>query len=124
MPGDRRRRSVRRRRDEVKCEAIGIFGSCGERKPQLQQRIEQPMLGELDPAPMQQVLGLREVGDGAVVAAGRTKCFGVIAGDEPVADVVLRIGAEPIERRNAVTSSRSGRYPSRSPQLSHDVFSK
>ena len=40
--------------------------------------------------------GFDEVGDDAVVSAGRTKRLGVIAAHQPIADIVLRIGTKPI----------------------------
>jgi hypothetical protein len=61
MPGDNsklRQRSVGRRREKVECQPVRIVSPGGQRQVQLQERIEQPMLGELDPAPMQEVLRL------------------------------------------------------------------
>jgi hypothetical protein len=56
------------------------------------------MLGELDLAPMQQVLRNCEIRDGAVMAAGGTEYFGMIAADEPIAHIIARIGAKAKKR--------------------------
>src|SRR5262245_14298311 len=54
------------------------------------------MLGVFDLAPMQEILGIGEIGDGAVVAAGRAKSLRLLGSHQPVADIVVRIGAEPV----------------------------
>src|SRR5262245_19611190 len=54
------------------------------------------MLGVFDLAPMHEILGIWEIGDGAVRAAGRTKNLAIVGRHEPVADVVLGVGAEAI----------------------------
>ena len=97
MPGHDRRRPARRpgstgnqRRDRSDSSVLVVSGS---RKPQ--QRVEQPMLGGFDLAPMQRDFPAREIGDGAVVAAGRAKSLGLLGRHQPVADVVLGVGAKP-----------------------------
>src|SRR5262245_12086767 len=45
---------------------------------------------------MREIVGIAEIRDGAVVAAGRAKVFGVIGDEKPVADVVLRVGAKTV----------------------------
>src|SRR5215813_8188146 len=63
------------------------------------------MLGVFDLAPMHEILGICEIGDGAIMAAGRTKSFAVVRRYEPVADIVLGVGAEamalPLRRERA-----------------------
>src|SRR5262245_7235112 len=54
------------------------------------------MLGVFDLAPMHEILGICEIGDGAVMAAGRTKNLAIVGRHEPVADVVLGVAAEAI----------------------------
>src|SRR5262249_37662666 len=61
-----------------------------------QQRIKEPMLGVFDLAPMQEILEIGEIGDGAVMATSRTKNLTTVGRHEPVADVVLGVGAEAI----------------------------
>jgi hypothetical protein len=81
MPGhDRRlaRRAVRRVRQEIKGETVGIFRSGGQRKPQPQQRVKQAMLGVFDFAPMHEIFRVGEIGDGAVMAAGSAKDLGLL----------------------------------------------
>src|SRR5262245_12708871 len=54
------------------------------------------MLGVFDLAPVHEILGISEIGDGAVMAAGRTKNLAIVGGHEPVADIVFGVGAEAI----------------------------
>src|SRR5262245_15856013 len=54
------------------------------------------MLGVFDLAPMHEILGICEIGDGAIMAAGRTKNLVIVGRHEPVADTVLGVGAEAI----------------------------
>src|SRR2546426_9240023 len=54
------------------------------------------MLGGFDLAPMHEILGTCEIGDGAVMAAGRTKNLAILGRHEPVADIVLGGSAEAI----------------------------
>ena len=99
VPGqDRRllRRGTDGGRQEIECETVGIFGPGFQRQAQPQQRIEQSALGEFDLTPMPEVLGTCEIGNGAVMAAGRAKRLGIVGGHEPVADIMLDIGAKPI----------------------------
>src|SRR6516225_9331138 len=72
------------------------------RQAELQQRIEQPMLGELDLAPMEEIFRVCDVGDSAIMPAGRAKHFPLLARNEPVADIMASIGAKaikPVRRR-------------------------
>src|SRR5215831_13099466 len=64
------------------------------------------MLGVFDLAPMHAILGICEIGDGAIMAAGRTKNLAIARRHEPVADVVLGVGTEAI-----VTPLRRERTP-------------
>ena len=101
VPGHDRRLALRgaeRVRQEIECETVGIFRSGCKRQPQPQQRIKEPVLGEFDLAPMREVLGICEIGDGAVMAAGRTENFGIFGRHEPIADVVLGVAAKAIAR--------------------------
>src|SRR5215813_15157886 len=54
------------------------------------------MLGVFDLAPMHEILGICEVGDGAVMATGCAKNFAIVGRHEPVADIMLGVGAEAI----------------------------
>src|SRR5215470_16668581 len=54
------------------------------------------MLGVFDLAPMHEILGICEIGDSAIMAAGRTKNLVIAGRHEPVADIVLGVGAEAI----------------------------
>src|SRR5262249_1683501 len=54
------------------------------------------MLGVFDLAPMREILGICEIGDGAIMAAGRTKKFAVVRRHQPGAAIVLGVGAEAI----------------------------
>ena len=99
VPSHDRRLALRtadRVRQKIECETVGIFRSGCKRQPQPQQRIKEPVLGELDLAPMREVLGICEIGDGAVMAAGRTENFGILGRHEPIADVVLGVAAKAI----------------------------
>src|SRR5262245_61326778 len=64
------------------------------------------MLGVFDLAPMHEILGICEIGDGAIMAAGRTKNLVIAGRHEPVADIVIVLGAEAI-----VLSLRRERTP-------------
>jgi hypothetical protein len=91
-----RRGGSDRVRKEIKGEAVGILQPGRQRQTKPQQRIEQPVLGEFDLPPMQEILGICEVGYGAVVTTGGAKHLRLIAVHEPVADVVAGIGAKLI----------------------------
>src|SRR5262249_25621841 len=56
------------------------------------------MLGVFDLAPMHEILGICEIGDGAIMAAGRTKNFAVARKDQPVAEIVIGGGAGAMAR--------------------------
>src|SRR3984893_13640920 len=68
-------RTADRVRQKIECETVGIFRSGCKRQPQPQQGIKEPVLGALDLAPMREILGICESGDGAGMAAGRTENF-------------------------------------------------
>ena len=91
-----RRRGSDRIREEIKRETIGILQPGCQRQTKAQQRIEQPVLGEFDLSPMPKILGTHEIGDGAVVATGGAEYFRLVAVHQPVADVVLGVGAKLI----------------------------
>ena len=74
---------------------LRVLGPSPERQLQRDQRIEQPMLGDLDQPPEFEVSGLGEIGHRVIVAAGDAEMTLLIGRDQPVADVVLGIGAEP-----------------------------
>ena len=82
--------------EKIECQRIGVFVLCVERQAELQQRVEQPMLGRLDEAPAPEILGLRQIGNGAVVPAGDTKLIGLIRRDQPIAGLVHRVLAKTI----------------------------
>ena len=67
-----------------------------ERQPELEQSVEQPVLGELDLAPVRLVLGLGQVRDHPVVTAGRAELLGAVHRNQPVARAELRVGAVAI----------------------------
>ena len=61
MPGHDRRLplpSVRRAREEIKRQSVGILRSACQRQPQPQQRVKKSMLGVLDLAPVYEILGI------------------------------------------------------------------
>ena len=71
-----------------------ILGPGLQRQVPAKQAIEQPVLRELDVSPCREMRGLRNVGNRVVVAARHTKPVLSFCGREPVADVVVRVGAE------------------------------
>jgi hypothetical protein len=87
---------------------------------------------------MLQMPWLAEIGNDPVVTARRAELLGALRQDQPVADVVNRVRAIAVwatwvcQRGPCIAAglergygvSRSGKYPSASPQLSHCVFSK
>ena len=81
----------------------------GQRQPKAQQRVEQPVLGELDLAPVRQVFRQREIGDGAVVAAGGAETVRLVSGHQPVADVVTARwrNSDSAPRRSASACQRA-----------------
>ena len=84
---------------------LGILQLGLQRQPKLEQRVEQPVLGELDLAPVRLVLGQRQIGDHPVVTAGGAKLLGAVHRNQPVAGAELRIGAI------AVTALALGQRP-------------
>src|SRR4029453_7165707 len=54
------------------------------------------MLGVFDLAPMHEILGICEIGDSAIMAAGRAKNLAILGRHEPITDIVLGVGAEAI----------------------------
>ncbi len=65
-----------------------------DRQPELQQRVEQPVLGGLHQAPQVEVARPRQVGDGVVMAAGEAEAVALARREQPVARAVLRVAAE------------------------------
>jgi hypothetical protein len=99
MAGHHRRGEMagRRRvgRKEIECQAVlRILRPGCQRQPQLEDGVEQPVLGDFDLLPARKIFGIIEIGNGAVVAAGRAEFIGVLGADQPVAGAVLGIGAE------------------------------
>ncbi len=72
----------------------GVFGAGLERQLPAQEAIEQPMLGELDVAPGGKVRWLRDIGNRIVVPAGDAETIRAFGGGKPIADVIVRVGAE------------------------------
>ena len=82
--------------DHVENQSLGVLCPRDQRQPELDQRVEQPVLGVLDPPPPLQIALDRQVGDGAVVAASLAEDACPAGRNEPVADVMFRISAEAI----------------------------
>src|SRR5215831_13170705 len=55
------------------------------------------MLGVFDFAPTHEIFRISEIRDDAVMATGGAKDLGLLGRHQPVADVVLGVGAEPVE---------------------------
>ena len=64
------------------------------REVEAEQGVEELMLGGLDLAPGQPVIGAAQLRDDAVVGTGRAHDVGRVGGDHPVADAMRGIGAE------------------------------
>jgi hypothetical protein len=73
-----------------------VFRPALQRQAQAEHGVEQVVLGNFQLAPSRHVLGIGQVGDGAVMPAGRAMGLGRIGRQQPVAGVKLGIGAEPI----------------------------
>jgi hypothetical protein len=93
MSGQHRRRGIG---NKIEGEAVRILHSGGERQFQLQECIEKPMLCGLHHAPMDLIVALAQVGDGAVVPARRAELISALGWDHPIADPVHRIRAKAI----------------------------
>ena len=89
------RRAVGRRRGQKieRQPVLGILQLGLQRQPKLEQRVEQPVLGDLDLAPVRLVLRQRQIGNHPVVTAGRAELLGAVDRNQPIAGAVLRIGA-------------------------------
>ena len=82
---------LRRACQEIEHQALAaIVALSVERQIELHQCIEQPMLGDFDLPPGDDISCNAGVGDGAVVPAGRAVGFGRVGLDHPVANVELR----------------------------------
>src|ERR1700730_10107596 len=84
--------------DEVEGQGSRPDGRAGEREAQAEQRIDEALFRALEAAPGVDVLGVGEVGDGAVECAGRAEGRGRPVMDEPVATARLLVGAISIAR--------------------------
>jgi hypothetical protein len=78
VPGQHRRRAIG---EKIEGHAFRVFGAGGEGQSQLQERVEQPVLGGLHHAPMGEIVRLRQVGDHAVVPARSAELFGALGRD-------------------------------------------
>jgi hypothetical protein len=75
-----------------------VLGTRGEWKSELQERVEQPVLRVFEPAPSFEVPGNGQVRNCAIVPACLAVGLWAIGRNEPVANVMLGIAAEPIPR--------------------------
>jgi tripartite-type tricarboxylate transporter receptor subunit TctC len=97
MTGQHRRCRSSGGGEEIEGQAtLGVFGPGRMRQIQPQDRVEQPVLGNLNFTPARQVLRNREVGDGPVVTASGAEGLRAVGQHHPVANLVLGILAEPI----------------------------
>ena len=76
---------------------VRILRARVQRQAELQQGVEQVVLRRFELAPAGEVLRHREVGYGAVMAAGGAEAVAALGGDQPVAGIVLGIVAKAIE---------------------------
>ena len=74
----------------------GVLVPGHQRKVEAQERVEQPVLGGLDLAPAGQVPGDGEVRHHVVVPAGDAVAVRGILGNQPIAGVVIGVGAEAV----------------------------
>ena len=82
------------RREEVERQsALRVLVPGRQRETKPQQRVKQTMLGDFDLAPICCVLDQRQIRNHPVVAARRAELIRTVRGNEPVADLLLRIGA-------------------------------
>ena len=89
---------MRRARQKIEHQAFAaVLVALVERQIELHQRVEQPMFGDLDLLPGNDIVLDAGVGDGPVMPARRAITVGRIGLDHPIADVELGIGAETIE---------------------------
>ena len=73
---------------------VRVLGPGLKRQLPAKQAVEQPVLGELDVSPRGQMRWLGDVGNRVVVPAGHTKPVLAFGGRQPVANVIVRVGAE------------------------------
>ena len=95
-----------------------ILGAGLERQLPAKQTIEEPVLGEFDVPPSCEMRGLRDVGNRVVVPAGDAEPVPPFGRRQPVASVIIRIGAEAAR----ATVSRQGRpaFAARGLERGHD----
>ena len=76
--------------------ALGLFRPGLKRQAQLDQGVEQPVLGKFDPGPAVEIFQDRKIGDRAVMPAGFAVKVRRIRRHQPVAGGMLGVGAEPV----------------------------
>ena len=101
---------MRRARQEIEHQAMVIAVFLAKRQVELHQCVEQPMLGDLDLAPSDDVARDRGVRNHPVVPAGVAKIVGRIRLDQPVAAAADRDLPAGAQKRYCLSSSASARH--------------
>ena len=100
VAGDHGRAVVKHRsgaRQKIEGKAVfGILKLAGNIQPQAQQAVDQTMFGSFDPLPVEQVLRHADVRNRPVELAGSAVGVGPVGIDQPVAGIVVGVGAEPV----------------------------